>query len=353
MYIILAIIVFGVLIATHEFGHFIAAKACGVRVNEFAIGMGPAILKKQRGETLYSLRCLPIGGFCAMEGEDEDSEDPRSFTAQSVWKRLIILAAGATMNFLTGLIIAIVLFSGVTMLAVPEITELADGFPDDGARGLMVGDRIYSINGERVWYTADFSLLMGREGDSPVDIVVKRGGERVRLDDYDLRMREYTDASGNTAVRYGVTFKVVKANILERLKYSVYTACNFVRLVRFSLGDLLRGAVGFKDLSGPVGIVSAINDVGQSASSVSSALSNIAFLCAFIAVNLAVMNLLPIPALDGGRIFFLIITWVIEKIIRRRIDPKYEGYVHAAGLILLMGLMVVIMFSDVVKLIHG
>ena len=353
MYIILAIIVFGVLIATHELGHFAAAKACGVKVNEYAIGMGPAIFKKQKGETLYSLRCLPLGGFCALEGEDGDSDDPRSFQAQAVWKRFIILVAGAAMNFITGLIIAVILFSGSSAFVVPEIVELADGFPDDGERGLMVGDTIRSINGERVWYSADFTLLMGRSGDGPVDVVVIRNGEKVRLDDYDLRAREYSDSDGNVTVRYGVSFKVIKAGIIDRLRYSVYTACNFVRLVRFSLADLVHGAVGFKDLSGPVGIVSAINDMGHSSSSVAAAISNIAFLCAFIAVNLAVMNLLPIPALDGGRIFFLVITWIIEKIIRRQVNPKYEGYIHAAGLVLLVGLMVVVMFSDVVKLFHG
>ncbi len=353
MYIILAIIVFGVLVATHELGHFAAAKACGVRVNEYAIGMGPAIYKKQKGETVYSLRCLPLGGFCAMEGEDGDSDDPRSFQVQPVWKRLIILVAGAAMNFLTGLIIAVILFSGASAFVTPEIVELADGFPEDGERGLMVGDTIRSINGERVWYSSDFTLLMGRTGGRPVDVVVIRNGEKVKLEGYDLQAREYADSDGNVTVRYGVSFKVAKAGILDRLRYSVYTACNFVRLVRFSLADLVHGAVGLKDLSGPVGIVSAINDLGHTSSTVAAAISNIAFLCAFIAVNLAVMNLLPIPALDGGRIFLLIVTWVVEKIIRRQINPKYEGYIHAAGLVLLMGLMVVVMFSDVVKLFHG
>ena len=235
----------------------------------------------------------------------------------------------------------------------PEIVELADGFPEDGERGLMVGDTIRSINGERVWYSSDFTLLMGRTGGRPVDVVVIRNGEKVKLEGYDLQAREYADSDGNVTVRYGVSFKVAKAGILDRLRYSVYTACNFVRLVRFSLADLVHGVVGLKDLSGPVGIVSAINDLGHTSSTVAAAISNIAFLCAFIAVNLAVMNLLPIPALDGGRIFLLIVTWVVEKIIRRQINPKYEGYIHAAGLVLLMGLMVVVMFSDVVKLFHG
>jgi len=353
MYIIVAIIAFGILIATHELGHFLAAKACGVRVNEFAIGMGPAIFKKRRGETLYSLRCLPIGGYCAMEGEDEDSIDPRAFTAQAVWKRLIILVAGAFMNFLVGLLIALILFSNITAVVVPEIVSLADGFPDSGERGIMAGDRVYSINGERVRYASDFTLLLDRSGEERCDVVVLRGGEKVRLDNYELRMREYPAEDGGTELRYGVNFKVVRANLLEKIKYSFYVAFDFVRLVRFGLADLVSGAIGFKELSGPVGIVSTINDVGQSAATASTAWFSIAYLCSFIAVNLAVMNLLPIPALDGGRVFFLLITWVVEKISRKHVDPKYEGYIHTAGLVLLMGLMVAVMFSDVVKIIRG
>lgn len=351
MYIIIAILAFGILIAVHELGHFLAAKACGVKVNEFAIGMGPALLKKQGKETLYALRLLPIGGFCAMEGEDETTGDPRAFSAQNRFKKFIILFAGAFMNFLLGVIIIVIIFSRQTGYAVPEITALADEFPNAGEAGLIEGDRIYSIEGMRIYYTADFSTAMSRFS-SPVDVTVIRNGEKITLHDYELVPREMT-VDGETVYRYGITFKVEKASFWGNVKYMAYNTWNFVRMVWFGLADLISGAVGIRDMSGVVGIVSAINDVGTSAETVSVGLLNVFYLCAFIAVNLAVMNLLPIPALDGGRIFFLVITWVIEKIIGHKLDPKYEGYIHTVGLVLLMGLMVVVMINDVVRLING
>jgi regulator of sigma E protease len=353
MYIIIAIIAFGFLIAIHELGHFVAAKLCGVRVNEFAIGMGPAILKKQGKETLYALRLLPIGGFCAMEGEDGDSEDPRAFSSQARWKRLIILAAGAFMNFLVGFIVVIILCMQMHSFVGTTITDLADGFPNAGADGLMVGDTIVALDGERLYYSSDFSTFIARDTDGQVDLEIIRNGDKIQLEDFPLEMREYTDADGQTRLRYGITFNSIEGTFGQQLKYSTYTTMNFVRLIRVSLSDLFHGAVGLKDLSGPVGIVSVINDVGNASAEVSDAISNIAYLFAFIAVNLAVMNMLPLPALDGGRIFFLIVTWIIERISRRRLNPKYEGYIHAAGLVLLMGLMVVVMISDVVKIING
>lgn len=351
MYIIIAILAFGILIAVHELGHFIAAKACNVKVNEFAIGMGPAIFKKQGRETLYALRLLPIGGFCAMEGEDENSDEPRAFSNQSRWKKFIILFAGAFMNFVLGLIIIIIIYSGVAAFGSNTIESLADGFPDNGEAGLMAGDKIYSIDGMRIYYTSDFTTAIER-GEDNFDIVVIRDGEKVELSRYELIPREYTQ-DGETRLRYGVNFKVIQANGVERLKYSGYTAYDFVRLIWYSLSDLVTGAVGLKDLSGPVGIVDAMNQAGSSAETVKLGIMNVLYLCAFIAVNLAVMNLLPIPALDGGRIFFLFITWVVEKVFRRRLDPKYEGYVHIAGMVILLGLMIVVMISDVVKLING
>ena len=351
MYIILGIIAFGILIAVHELGHFLAAKACKVKVNEFSIGMGPAIFKKQGKETLYSLRILPIGGYCAMEGEDDDSADPRSFGKQRRWKKLIILAAGAFMNFLLGFIIVIIIFSQAEVYGSSTVSGLMDGFPDNGEAGLMEGDKIYSINGMRIYYSNDFSTAMARSGEN-VDMVVIRDGEKVTLEDYNLTQREYTE-NGETVVKYGIYFETIPATFLEKLKYSVYTSFNFVRLIWYSLSDLFTGAVGIKDLSGPVGVVSVMNDMGAQAATVGDAILNISYLCAFIAINLAVMNMLPIPALDGGRIFFLIVTWVIEKVIRRKVNPKYEGYIHTAGFVLLMGLMVIVFASDVVKIING
>ena len=351
MYIIIAILAFGILIAVHELGHFLAAKLSGVKVNEFAIGMGPKLFSKQKGETVYSLRLLPIGGFCAMEGEDEDSGDPRAFSVQNRFKKFIILAAGSLMNFLLGVIIIVIIFSKQTGYVVPDVVSLADEFPDAGQAGLMEGDRIYSINGMRIFYTADFSTAMSRF-PSPVDVTVIRNGEKVKLENYELVPREITE-NGVTQVRYGITFRVQEATFGGNIKYMAYNAWNFVRMVWFGLSDLVTGAVGIRDMSGVVGIVSVMNEVGSSAETVAAGLANVLYLCAFIAINLAVMNLLPIPALDGGRIFALFITWIIETIIGHKLDPKYEGYIHTVGLVLLMGLMVVVMFNDVVRIFNG
>jgi regulator of sigma E protease len=348
IYIVLAIVAFGLLVAIHEFGHFIAAKLLGVKVNEFAVGMGPKLLKKQGRETLYSLRAIPLGGFCAMEGEDEEVPDPRSFTAKRRWRRIIILMAGSAMNFLLGLLILVALYSNIEYTVGNTVMELADEFPDAGESGLMVGDEIISVDGERIYYSDDFSMFMSL-ADERVDVVIMRGGERVELRDYLLVRRPMPDGS----MRYGISFNAIEGTAAERLKYSWYNAVNLVRMTRVSLTQLVTGRAGLRDLSGPVGIVSIINDVGQTEAPTSMKLRNIAYFVAIIAVNLAVMNMLPIPALDGGRIFFTIITGFIELITRKRINPKYEGYVHAAGFALLLGLMAIVMVSDVLKIVNG
>jgi regulator of sigma E protease len=325
MYIVVAILAFGVLIAVHELGHFTAAKLLGVRVNEFAIGMGPKLLKKQGKETLYTLRALPFGGFCAMGEDDGEPEDDRSFTAQKGWRRITILAAGSVFNLVAGFIIVtviILLFSQTRSYGGTTIVQLADGFPLEGADGLMAGDRLVSINGERLYYMDDFSILMQIASGKPIDLTVRRGDETIALSGFPLERREYID-DGVAVVRYGITFNSVEATTWEKFKYSCYTTVNFVRLVRLSLAQLFSGAVGVRDLSGPVGIVDAMNDVAQASPNIRAAILNIAHLTAFIGVNLAVMNMLPLPALDGGRILFIFITWALEKIMRRRVDPKY------------------------------
>ena len=352
MYILLAILIFGILIGIHEFGHFIAAKACGVRVNEFAIGMGPALLKRQKGETMYALRLLPIGGFCAMEGEDESSDDPRAFTSKPWWQRAVILIAGAFMNFLLGFLIIALLYSSAQAFYGRTVSALTENFRYGGEEGLMVGDEILSIDGHTIFYSNDFSTYMSRSSGGTVDMVIRRGGEKLLLDDYPLQMEDYV-VDGETVLRYGVTFNTVPATFWNRLQYACCTAADYVRYVWMGLSDLVTGVVGIKDMSGPVGIVSAIGQVGQASASTAEALKNILFLASFIAVNLAVMNLLPIPALDGGRVFFLLITGVLEKILRRKIDPKYEGYIHAAGLMLLLGLMAVVMVNDIARIVNG
>ena len=348
MYIVIAILAFGVLIAVHELGHFLAAKACKVKVNEFSIGMGPAIWKKQGKETLYALRCLPIGGYCAMEGEDEDTGDERAFTRQPAWKRAIILVAGATMNFLMGFIIVVILYSGSAYFVGNTIVETIDGFKY-AENGIQPGDRIYSIDGHRIYYKEDFSTYMSRS-DGTVDMVVVRDGEKITLKDYAIAPDYYTDDQGNEVYMYGLTFNIIDANLWEKLKYSTYTSYNFIRIVWMGLTDLVTGNAGLNEMAGVVGIVSTINQVGEASATASLALMNIFYLVAFIAVNLAVVNLLPIPALDGGRVFFLLINVIIEKVFRKKVNPKYEGYIHAAGMVALLGLMAVLVVNDVLRI---
>ena len=352
VYILAAILVFGVLIAVHELGHFMAAKACGVRVNEFSIGMGPALWKKQKGETQYSLRLFPVGGFCAMEGEEEDSDDPTALNNQGFWAKLLIFAAGAAMNFLAGLLIILVLYADAQAFYVPVVAGFADGCPLESADGLQEGDRLLRIDGEKVYVYSDISLLMGLNKTGAFDLQIERNGEVITLRDFTMERREYTDQNGKAYTGYGLYFGAEEATLGRKLSYSWNNAMDFARLVRLSLQMLVTGQAGVKDLSGPVGIVSTMTQVGEQAATTRAAVENIAYLAALIAVNLAVMNLLPLPALDGGKIFFLVINAVSMQLFKKQIPAKYENYIHFAGLILLLALMAVITFSDVWKLIH-
>ncbi len=352
VYILFAILIFGVLIGLHELGHFAAAKACGVRVNEFSIGMGPALFQKTKGETAYSFRILPIGGFCAMEGEDEDSDDPHALNRQSFWKQLLIFAAGAAMNFLTGFLILLCLYAGSAGFYTNEIVELNDGFPTPGPEGIMVGDEIYSINGERIYLRSDVStVLQFKSRGETMEMVVLRDGEKLTRT---LHMRTYTDENGQEYRAYGFSYGgLVEATPLLKLKYAWYNAVDYVRLVRLSLQMLLTGAAGVKDRSGPVGIVSTISEMGQeteAAEGFAAALENVFFFGAMIAVNLAVMNLLPLPALDGGKILILIVDAIAMMLFKKKIPQKFETVINAAGFVALMGLMLIVTFNDVVKL---
>lgn len=351
VYVLAAILIFGVLIALHELGHFMAAKACGVRVNEFSVGMGPAVFKKKKGETLYALRILPIGGYCAMEGEDEDSDDPAALNNQSFWRKLLIFAAGALMNFLTGLVIIFFLYVGAKGFLVADIVSLNPDFPQQGESGVMVGDRIYAINRERVYLQSDVNLILQAlplDENGTITMTLLRSGEKIKRT---LTLQEYTNEAGETYRAYGFSYGgLEEANFGVRLKYTFLNAIDFVRTVRLSLQMLLTGQAGLGDMSGPVGIVSAISEVGSQSETTRDAVENIAYFAALIAVNLAVMNLLPLPALDGGRILFLLLNALAMLVFRRKIPSKYESYVHVAGLVLLLGLMAVITFQDVWKL---
>ena len=350
MFIVIAIIAFGILIGIHEFGHFVAAKSLGVKVNEFSIGMGPAIFKRQKGETLYALRCLPIGGYCAMEGEDEETEDPRCFTKQRAWKRIIILCAGSFMNFLLGFVLVVIIFSQAGGFNAPVISSFTENNPYQGENALQVGDEIYSVDGHRIYFTGNFSLYLSRGADTTYDIVVIRHGEKVELNDFKLEPYEQADGT----VAYGLAFSTDPATFGNVIKYSWYTTIDFVRQVWLALSDLVSGLVGLDDMAGVVGIVDMINDVGSQTAQdegIGIALMDVGYLVAFIAVNLAVMNMLPIPALDGGRVLFVLINAVVRLFTRRSIPARYEGYVHTAGFVLLIGLMVVVMYNDISRLI--
>ena len=333
VYIIAALLVFGVLIAVHELGHFLAAKACGVRVNEFAIGMGPALWKKQKGETLYSLRAFPVGGFCAMEGEEEESDDPAALSNQGFWQKLIIFAAGAAMNFVAGLVIIFCLYAPAQGFYQPVISGFAEGCPLESAGGLQTGDRIVAIDGERVYVYSDINLLFSLNKTGVFDLTVERDGQKAQLKDFAMERQTYTDQSGNEYSGYGIYFGAKAATFGDKLAYTWNNAVDFVRMVRLSLQMLLSGQAGLR------------------AETTRAAVENIAYIAALIAVNLAVMNLLPLPALDGGRIFFLFVNAVAMLLFKKQIPAKYENYIHFAGLILLLALMVVLVFSDVGKLI--
>jgi len=350
LYIILAILIFGVLIFVHELGHFLTAKLFGVKVNEFALCMGPAIFKKTVGETTYSLRCIPIGGYCAMEGEDEASEDPRAFTSAKPWKRAVILVAGSVMNFVTGLIILVCMYSAVAGFNTPEIVDFYPDCPLHSDEGLQIGDEIYKIDGHRIYQYSNVGTYLGRNTTGVFDLVIRRDGKLIELNDFTMEKTAYLDENGQTVYLYGLYFGFEEKTIGSVLKNAWYSAIDFVRMVWMSLGDLVRGMISIDDMSGPVGIVSTIAETGEASATTADAAINIAYLGAFIAVNLAVMNMLPIPALDGGRVFFLLVTWIIEKLIRRKIDPKYEAYIHAAGMILLLAFIAFVTFKDIRRL---
>ncbi len=359
VYILAAICIFGVLIALHELGHFAAAKLCGVQVNEFSIGMGPELWSRQRGETQYSLRLLPLGGYCAMEGENEDTGSARSFTRQGFWKKLVILAAGALVNLLTGMVIIAVLFSGAGSFNVDAIAGLAPEVTQVGEKGLMPGDRIYKVNGWRTYLLGDAQTFLAYAGET-ADIEVVRDGQHILVEG--LPRQTCTDQQGQLYQGFGLYMgaRQVPADFPRKIQYTGYQTADFVQLVWFSLGQLVSGNAGMSDLSGPVGIVTTIKDVGTEAqesaeanneNGLLAAAQSIAYFAALIAVNLAVMNLLPLPALDGGRIFFLLVDVIAMALFRKKVPEKYQAAINGAGFALLMGFMLLVTFQDVFKLV--
>ena len=336
--IILAILAFGVLVIVHEFGHFITAKRGGVQVNEFWIGMGPTLLKHEYHGTLYCLKLLPFGGACVMEGEDGESENEHAFGKAKLPRRMLIVCAGALMNFLVGFLIVLAVMQPNGPNGGYIVSTIASVDPASTAAGdLKAGDEILKIDGYHILVRSDFETALSRTASTTYKVTVRREGEKVTLPSVKLEAA-VTDANGNK--RIGITFAELPDSLGMHLSMSVRTAVNYARLVWSSMSMLVSGQVGVDQLAGPVGMAEVMADTAK--------YSMISFfqLVAFISINLGVMNLLPLPALDGGRLVFLI----IEGIRRKPVPPRYEGYVHAAGLMLLLMLMVYVTGQDVLRI---
>lgn len=341
--IILAILAFGMLVIVHEFGHFITAKRGGVQVNEFWIGMGPTLLKKEHNGTLYCLKLLPFGGACVMEGEDEDSESEHAFGKASLPRRMLIVAAGALMNFLVGFLIVLAVIQpngpngGYIVSTIDSVNPASTAA---AAGGLQAGDEILEVDGYNILMRSDFEIALARGVDTTYEVVVRRDGEKITLPAVTL---EPTIEGEDGRKMIGLTFAEQPDSIGMHINMAVRTSVNYARMVWASLGMLVTGQVGVDQLSGPVGVAEVM------ATTASYSISAFLQLVAFISINLGVMNLLPLPALDGGRLVFLI----LEGIRRKPVPAKYEGYIHAAGLMLLLALMVYVTGQDILRIVAG
>ena len=325
---ILAVLLFAVLIFPHELGHFLMARAVGVQVNEFAFGMGPAIWQKQRGETLYSIRIFPIGGYCAMEGEDAESDNDRAFSNKKAWQKLLVLIAGSAMNVLICVFI-VTLLIGIRGTLTTKVASLDKNQPAYQA-GLRAGDQITAVNSGSIRSWTDLSDAVQKNHDH-LKIRYIRGGKSGTVtmkavksgDRYVIGIMPKLDHNPLTAVRLGLkTTGSMTASLYSGLKM------------------LITGKAKTEDVSGPVGIVSMVHQ------SASEGATYFFMLMAFMSLNLAIVNMLPFPALDGGRVIFVLIRAVTGK----AVTDRMEAAVHAAGLMLLFGLMIVITWNDIVKL---
>ena len=341
--ILIAILFFGLIIFFHELGHFLFAKLFGVQVNEFAMGMGPTLFKFKKGETKYALRLLPIGGFVSMEGEDEESENERAFCNKPTWQRFIIVAAGGIINLIMGVIIVAVMLCQSDLIGLPEIHSFEENSVSNVQ--LMAGDKIKEINDKKVYSEYDLGFLMARDGDGTMDFVVERNGEDVELNGVEFQTYE---KDGTVMIVYDFIIRGVEPGFLNVAKNSVLQSVSIGRIVWISLLDLVTGRYGLSELSGPIGTVEYIADAAQTATQKMD-YSYLLNMMAMITINIGLFNLLPLPALDGGRLFFM----VIEMVARKPVPRKYEGWVHAVGLVLLLLLMLVISFSDIMRLIRG
>ncbi len=379
---IVTIVMFLVMVSLHEFGHFIVAKALNFKILEYAIGFGPAIFKKQKGETLYAIRVIPLGGFCKFDGEDEESDDPRAFANQAVWKRILVVTAGGIFNIILGFIIFMAMLPSLSPMLTNEVESVVPhSYIEDS--GILPGDEIVELNGKNIDFYNDITLY--REDMSPDTentVTIKRDGEKIDVpvmlseqsitieykEDYieytssingfpEVQRIDYSDSVPKDEMKVGTKESSVQYIIGFTPKSEEITFGNIwgyawsetkfvVKLVYRSLWQLITGQVGMEQMSGPVGIVTAVNDaVNQTSDNWLYVLN----LTALLTINLGVFNLLPLPALDGGRLLFMI----IELIRRKPIPPDKEGIVHAIGMLLLFALIIVISFNDIMKLVNG
>lgn len=343
MKFIVAIIIFCIIILFHEWGHFLLAKKNGIRVNEFCIGLGPTIVGFTKGETKYSIKLLPFGGACMMEGEDGDSQDSRSFNSKTPLQRISVVAAGPLFNFLMALIFSIVLI-GCHGHTEPVIYDVMEGFSAEAA-GLQSGDEIVKLDHKRIHFYEEISGYILFHSGEPVQVTYERAGETYET----VLTPAYDQESGRYLVGILGQSSYVKEGPIGTLKYGLYEMKYWIWYTLNSLKMLVTGQVDFQDLSGPVGIVTTVADTYEQslADGVYYVFLNMLNIAILLSANLGVMNLLPIPALDGGRLLFL----VIELIRRKKIKPEREGMVHFVGLMCLFAFMILIMANDILKLI--
>lgn len=351
--IVVGVLLFGTVIFSHEFGHFFTAKLCGIKVNEFAIGMGPKIFSKVKGETRYSLRLLPIGGYCAMEGEDEESGDHRAFGNKPVWQRMLVLVAGGAMNMVLGFLLMVIALSaqdlGEANLFSTAVIAKFEANSALEAAGLQLGDKITKVDGYSVYTFQDFGFALALADPESVNFQIERDGQKMVFEN--VKMAYTEGENGKKEVTLDIKVQGEQRNAGVVLRRSFTGTGSMVRMVVESLKGLVTGRFGLNEMAGPVGTAQVISQAAGEGLKISfgAAVLNILTIIILISVNLGVVNLLPLPALDGGRILFLI----FELIFRRPVPAKYEGVVHTVGFALLIGLMLVVTFNDIVRLVTG
>lgn len=333
--IIIAILFFELIIIIHEGGHFAAAKLMKIKVNEFSIGMGPKLFQIKGKETKYTLRIIPFGGYCAMEGEDEDSDDERAFVNKKVSQRLFVVVAGAVMNLILGFIIVLIIVCSGNLVGTTEVAKF-DKDAISQSYGLQVGDKIKSIDGMRVYTTNDVTTGLSRCEDGKIDMLVERDGQDKMLN-IEFDTEEY---EGTSYTKMDFWLRGVEKTAGNVLSQTCKEFVSYARMVFLSVHDLIVGRYGLSDLSGPVGTVSVVS------TAVKTSAYSMLRIMALLTVNVGLFNLFPIPALDGWRLFVL----AAEGITKKKLPAKAEYIINAVGLILLIGLMCVVTFSDVTKL---